>query len=666
MGERVLPAPGDGPKEFEVRWEGKSLSVPAGSTFLDVKDGFGWDDGVLMVQVDCEMGRSSMELMEEIKWNCSVTPLGFESEEAREALRHTASHILAQAVKRLFPKTRLGIGPAIEDGFYYDFDTEHGFVSDDLAVIEAEMARIIKENLPVCREVMSREEARALFEQMQEPFKLEILEEIPEDEPVSIYRQGEFVDLCAGPHVPSTGYVKAYKLLSIAGAYWRGDENRTMLQRIYGTAFMNQQDLEAHLARLEDIKRRDHRKLGKDLDLFSIEEEAGPGLVFWHPKGAVIREVIEDFWRKEHRKRGYDIVYTPHIAKLDIWKTSGHWDWYKENMYSPIVVDEVQYLLKPMNCPFHILLYKNSTRSYRDLPIKYAELGTVYRYERSGVLHGMLRVRGMTQDDAHLFCRPDQLEEQLIGVLDLTEFMLKTFGYNDYECMLSVRDPNNKAKYIGTDDVWEQAESALENALKAKNLRYKVDIGEAKFYGPAIDIKTRDAVGRLWQGPTIQADFNLPERFDIAYIGEDGRSYRPVVIHRTVLGTMERFIGGLIEQYAGAFPLWLAPVQVRVMPISDKQMDYAHEITLRLKDAGLRAECDSGQDKVGYKIRRAQLEKIPYMIVVGQKEKDDGSISLRHRSLGVLGMMSLDEFLKRANEEIDAKALESLFTCADR
>lgn len=666
MGERVLPAPGDGPKEFEVRWEGKSLSVPAGSTFLDVKDGFGWDDGVLMVQVDCEMGRSSMELMEEIKWNCSVTPLGFESEEAREALRHTASHILAQAVKRLFPKTRLGIGPAIEDGFYYDFDTEHGFVSDDLAVIEAEMARIIKENLPVCREVMSREEARALFEQMQEPFKLEILEEIPEDEPVSIYRQGEFVDLCAGPHVPSTGYVKAYKLLSIAGAYWRGDENRTMLQRIYGTAFMNQQDLEAHLARLEDIKRRDHRKLGKDLDLFSIEEEAGPGLVFWHPKGAVIREVIEDFWRKEHRKRGYDIVYTPHIAKLDIWKTSGHWDWYKENMYSPIVVDEVQYLLKPMNCPFHILLYKNSTRSYRDLPIKYAELGTVYRYERSGVLHGMLRVRGMTQDDAHLFCRPDQLEEQLIGVLDLTEFMLKTFGYNDYECMLSVRDPNNKAKYIGTDDVWEQAESALENALKAKNLRYKVDIGEAKFYGPAIDIKTRDAVGRLWQGPTIQADFNLPERFDIAYIGEDGRSYRPVVIHRTVLGTMERFIGGLIEQYAGAFPLWLAPVQVRVMPISDKQMDYAHEITLRLKDAGLRAECDSGQDKVGYKIRRAQLEKIPYMIVVGQKEKDDGSISLRHRSLGVLGMMSLDEFLKRANEEIDAKALESFFTCADR
>lgn len=666
MGERVLPAPGDGPKEFEVRWEGKSLSVPAGSTFLDVKDGFGWDDGVLMVQVDCEMGRSSMELMEEIKWNCSVTPLGFESEEAREALRHTASHILAQAVKRLFPKTRLGIGPAIEDGFYYDFDTEHGFVSDDLAVIEAEMARIIKENLPVCREVMSREEARALFEQMQEPFKLEILEEIPEDEPVSIYRQGEFVDLCAGPHVPSTGYVKTYKLLSIAGAYWRGDENRTMLQRIYGTAFMNQQDLEAHLARLEDIKRRDHRKLGKDLDLFSIEEEAGPGLVFWHPKGAVIREVIEDFWKKEHRKRGYDLVYTPHIAKLDIWKTSGHWDWYKENMYSPIIVDEVQYLLKPMNCPFHILLYKNSTRSYRDLPIKYAELGTVYRYERSGVLHGMLRVRGMTQDDAHLFCRPDQLEEQLIGVLDLTEFMLKTFGYNDYECMLSVRDPNNKAKYIGTDDVWEQAESALENALKAKNLRYKVDIGEAKFYGPAIDIKTRDAVGRLWQGPTIQADFNLPERFDIAYIGEDGRSYRPVVIHRTVLGTMERFIGGLIEQYAGAFPLWLAPVQVRVMPISDKQMDYAHEITLRLKDAGLRAECDSGQDKVGYKIRRAQLEKIPYMIVVGQKEKDDGSISLRHRSLGVLGMMSLDEFLKRANEEIDAKALESLFTCADR
>lgn len=662
MDEKVLPGPVDGSEEFEVRWGAKLLSFPAGSTLVDVKDGFGWGDEVLMVQVDYEIGPVSLELMEEIKGDCSVTPLGFESEEGREALRHTASHVLAQAVKRMFPEARLGIGPAIEDGFYYDFDTQHGFVSDDLEKIEAEMALIIKENLSVRREVMSRQEARELFEQRGEPFKLEILEDIPEDEPVSIYRQGEFVDLCAGPHVPSTGYIKAYKLLSIAGAYWRGDENRPMLQRIYGTVFMNRDDLDAHLARLEDIKRRDHRKLGKELDLFSIEDEAGPGLVFWHPKGAVIREVIEDFWKKEHRKRGYDLVYTPHIAKLDLWKTSGHWDWYKDNMYSPIIVDEVQYLLKPMNCPFHILLYKNSTRSYRDLPIRYAELGTVYRYERSGVLHGMLRVRGMTQDDAHLFCRPDQLEEQLIGVLDLTEFMLKTFGYHDYECMLSVRDPNNKSKYIGTDDVWEQAESALENALKARNLNYKIDVGEAKFYGPAIDIKTRDAVGRLWQGPTIQADFNLPERFDIAYIGEDGQRYRPVVIHRTVLGSMERFIGGLIEHYAGAFPLWLAPVQAKVIPISDRQMDYANEVTQRLKAAGLRAECDSGQDKVGYKVRQAQLEKVPYMIVVGEREKDDGTISLRHRSLGVLGAMKLEDFLERAKEEMDSKALESLFS----
>ncbi len=655
MGERVLPAPGDGPKEFEVRWEGKSLSVPAGSTFLDVKDGFGWDDGVLMVQVDCEMGRSSMELMEEIKWNCSVTPLGFESEEAREALRHTASHILAQAVKRLFPKTRLGIGPAIEDGFYYDFDTEHGFVSDDLAVIEAEMARIIKENLPVCREVMSREEARALFEQMQEPFKLEILEEIPEDEPVSIYRQGEFVDLCAGPHVPSTGYVKAYKLLSIAGAYWRGDENRMMLQRIYGTAFLNQQDLEAHLARLEDIKRRDHRKLGKDLDLFSIEEEAGPGLVFWHPKGAVIREVIEDFWRKEHRKRGYDIVYTPHIAKLDIWKTSGHWDWYKENMYSPIVVDEVQYLLKPMNCPFHILMYKTRTRSYRDLPLRWAELGTVYRYERSGVLHGMLRVRGFTQDDAHLFMRPDQLEEEIIGVIDLVKFMMEAFQYKEYEFELSVRDPNRKQEYAGSDDIWDLAENALISAMNKAGIEFRRMEGEAKFYGPAIDVHIKDALGRGWQGPTIQVDFNLPQRFGLYYIGEDNAQHQPVMIHRTVLGSMERFVAGLIEHYNGAFPVWLAPSQVRIIPIADRHIEYAKRVEKAFRDLNLRVETDARPEKVGYKIREAQLEKVPYMIIVGDKEVSEEKISVRSRSEGDLGQMAMEEFTSRILKEISER-----------
>ena len=649
-------------KNFEIKWNGEAVSLQEGSTFLNVKKAFGWKNDVLLVGIqgaDCSRAR---ELREKVDGDYVVEPLGFESEVAREALRHTASHILAQAVKRLFPEARLGIGPAIEDGFYYDFDTEHGFTVEDLEKIEGEMKGIIKENLPVTREVISKDEARKLFKERDAVYKLEILEELPEDEPISIYRQGEFVDLCAGPHVPYTGYVKAYKLLSIAGAYWRGDEKRPMLQRIYGTAFMDQEGLDAHLAKLEDIKRRDHRRLGKDLGLFSIEEEGGPGLVYWHPKGAIIREIIENFWKEEHRKRGYDLVYTPHIAKLDLWKVSGHWEWYQDNMYSPMEIDEMQYLLKPMNCPFHILIYRDKTRSYRDLPIKYGELGTVYRYERSGVLHGMLRVRGFTQDDAHLFCRPDQLEQQLIEVLDLTGFMLKTFGYDEYYCMLSVRDPKDKANYIGEDEVWEQAEGALERALKARKLKYQIDVGEAKFYGPAIDIKIKDAVGRLWQGPTIQADFNLPERFDIHYIGEDGQRHRPVMIHRTVLGTMERFIGGLIEHYAGAFPMWLSPVQVKVMPVSEKQSDYAKQVADQLKGEGLRVECDLGQDKIGYKIRQAQLEKVPYMLIVGEREKESKSISVRHRSLGDLGVMNIQEFAAKVNEEVRTHALESVFS----
>jgi threonyl-tRNA synthetase len=631
---------------FVVKWNDQSGRFIKGSAFLDVKKAFGWKNDVLMVQIADEAQPQVLELREAV---------------AREALRHTASHVLAQAVKRLFPGTRLGIGPAIEDGFYYDFDTEHRFSQEDLADIEKEMKRIVKQNLPITREIMSREEARRVFEEAGEPYKVELIDELPEGEQISIYRQGEFFDLCAGPHVPYTGYLKAFKLLSVAGAYWRGDENRPMLQRIYGTSFMDKEALDAHLARLEEIKRRDHRRLGRELGLFSIEEEGGPGLVYWHPKGAMVREVIENFWKEEHRKRGYEIVYTPHIAKLDLWKVSGHWDWYSQNMYSPMDVDDAKYLLKPMNCPFHILIYKGKTRSYRDLPIKYGELGTVYRYERSGVLHGMLRVRGFTQDDAHVFCRPDQLEEQLVEVLDLAEFMLKTFGYDEYYCMLSVRDPENKESYIGDDEIWEQAEAALENALKAKNLDYQVDVGEAKFYGPAIDINIKDTMGRMWQGPTIQADLNLPERFDIHYIGEDGQKHRPVMIHRTVLGAMERFIGGLIEHYAGAFPMWLSPVQIRVMPVSDKHSDYAKVVAEHLEKQGLRTECDLGQDKIGYKIRQAQLEKVPYMIIVGDKEKQAGNISVRHRSLGDLGPMGLDEFASKAKHEVSSKSLESVF-----
>jgi len=646
----------DEASEYRVEWEEKACTVTAGATFLDVKKAMGWKSDVLMVEV----GGKALELRHAVEGDCKVRPLSFEDERARWALRHTASHVLAQAVKRLFPEVKLGIGPAIEDGFYYDFDVEKPFSPEDLDKIEGEMRRIIGEDLPVTREEVSREEARAIFGQEDEPYKRELLEDLPEGEAISLYRQGEFVDLCAGPHVPSTGYVRAFKLLSVAGAYWHGDERLPMLQRIYGTAFMDEGDLKAYLDRLEEIKKRDHRRLAKELDLFSLQEEGGPGLVYWHPKGGVVREQIEDFWRREHRKRGYDIVYSPHIAKLDLWKTSGHWGWYRDSMYAPMVIEDVEYLLKPMNCPFHILMFKSATRSYRDLPIRMAELGTVYRYERSGVLHGALRVRGFTQDDAHLFVRPDQLEDEILGVLDLTQFMMQVFGYKEYECMLSVRDPENKAKYVGEDEVWELAQRVLESALQRKGVSYKIDPGEAKFYGPAIDIKIKDALGRLWQGPTIQVDFNLPERFDISYVGEDGARHRPVMIHRTVLGSMERFVAGLVEHYAGAFPLWLAPVQVEVIPVSEKQAAYAEKVAQALRSAEFRVLCDLGPEKMNYKIRQAQMQKIPYMLVVGGREEEAGTVSVRHRSLGDLGSLGLSDFIERASEEVRSKALEPL------
>ena len=598
------------------------------------------------------------ELGSQVRGPCEIKPLGFESRQGREALRHSAAHVLAQAVKRLYPNAELGIGPAVEDGFYYDFHLARSFEPEDLERIEREMAKIVEDDLPITRCEVSRREAFDIFSSRHEPLKLEILAEIPEDEPVSVYRQGEFIDLCAGPHVPSTGYIRAFKLTSVAGAYWRGDEKREMLQRIYGTAFLSSQELEDYLRQREEIKQRDHRKLGRELGIFSIQEEGGPGLIYWHPRGGVIRQVIEDFWREEHRRRGYDIVYTPHIAKLDLWKTSGHWDWYRENMYSPMVVEGVEYLLKPMNCPFHILMYKSSLRSYRDLPLRWAELGTVYRYERSGVLHGMLRVRGFTQDDAHIFCRPDQLEDELVGVLDLAGFMLKTFGYDQYDCMLSVRDPGNKKKYIGDDAVWSQAEAALEAALKRKGLPYTRDEGEAKFYGPAIDIKIKDVFGRGWQGPTIQVDFNLPQRFDMTYVGEDGKAHRPVMIHRTVLGAMERFVGGLIEHYGGAFPVWLAPVQVKVIPVTETQDDYAGQVVKNLREQGIRTEGVLGPEKVGYKIRQCQLEKVPYMLVVGPREKESGTVSVRHRSKGDLGPLPLPDFCQKIKEQILSKSLD--------
>ncbi len=637
--------------EITVSWSGDVRTVPAGSTYLDVKKAFRWKNDVLLVKVRDQV----RELRTKVAEDCSVEPLTFDDAGAKWALRHTAAHILAQAVMRLYPGVKLGIGPAIEDGFYYDFDSPVAFGPDALVKIEKEMKRIVKENLPVTREEVDRDKALSILS--DQPYKLELVENLPPKDPISLYRQGEFVDLCAGPHVPSTGCVKAFRLLSVAGAYWHGDEKQAMLQRIYGTAFATQDGLEGHLERLEEIKKRDHRKLAKDLDLFSLQEEGGPGLVYWHPKGSIIREEVEDFWRKEHRKRGYDIVYSPHIAKLDLWRASGHWDWYRDSMYAPMAIEDVQYLLKPMNCPFHILMYKNDIRSYRDLPIRTAELGTVYRYERSGVLHGALRVRGFTQDDAHLFVRPDQLVEELIGVLELTQFMMETFGYKEYEYMLSVRDPEDKSKYVGDDEVWESAQIAIETALNSKKVPYRVDLGEAKFYGPAIDVQIKDALGRMWQGPTIQVDFNLPERFDLNYIGQDGARHRPVMIHRTVLGSMERFIAGLVEHYAGAFPLWLAPVQVQIIPVSEKQASYAKEVENRLGAAGFRVFCDSGPAKIGYKIRQGQVQKIPYMLVVGALEQGAGTVSVRHRSKGDLGAMPLDAFVVQAEQEKESKSL---------
>ncbi|HHV61102.1 MAG TPA: threonine--tRNA ligase [Firmicutes bacterium] len=573
-----------------------------------------------------------------------------------EVYRHSTAHILAQAVKRLFPDVKLAIGPAIENGFYYDFEKATPFTPEDLDKIEKEMKKIIGEDLPIVREEVSKEEAVRLFQDQGEKYKLELLEDIPDDV-VSLYRQGEFVDLCRGPHLPSTGRVKAFKLLNVAGAYWRGDEKREMLQRIYGTAFPRESELEAYLKTLEEAARRDHRKLGKELDLFSLHEEAGAGLVYWHPKGATVRRIIEDFWRSEHIKRGYDIVYSPHIARRDLWEISGHWGWYRENMYSPIDIDGVEYLLKPMNCPFHILMYKSRTRSYRDLPIRWAELGTVYRYERSGVLHGLQRVRGFTQDDAHLFVRPDQLEDEIVGVIDLMQFMMKSFGYTDYLIELSVRDPRNKEKYAGSDEVWDLAESALVRALERVGLTYTRMEGEAKFYGPAIDVKVRDAIGRAWQGPTIQVDFNLPERFDLEYTGEDNAPHRPVMIHRTVLGSMERFFAGLIEHYAGAFPVWLAPVQVRILPIAERHINKAKEIQNDLTVAGLRVEIDLRNEKIGYKVRDAELQRIPYMLVIGDKEIENDEVSVRCRRRGDLGRMKPDEVKERILAEVASKSV---------
>ncbi|HPT97313.1 MAG TPA: threonine--tRNA ligase [Armatimonadota bacterium] len=567
-------------------------------------------------------------------------------QESLERLRHSTAHVMAQAVKELFPEARLAIGPPIQDGFYYDFDVPRPFTPDDLERIEARMREIIAADHPITRTERSREEAIRYFEERGEVYKVELIREIPE-ETVSFYSQDNFVDLCRGPHVDSTGEIKAFKLLSVAGAYWRGNEKNPMLQRIYGTAWPTQEELDAYLANLAERERRDHRRLGKELDLFSQHEEVGAGLIFWHPKGAMIRHLIESFWKEEHIKRGYQFVYTPHIASEELFRISGHLEKYSESMYAPIDIEGQPYRLKAMNCPGHIMIYKTHLRSYRDLPIRYAELGTVYRFERSGTLTGMLRVRGFTQDDAHIFCTPEQLVGEVIGVLDFVDYVMARFGYT-YKAYLATRPE----KSIGSDEVWEHATRSLIEAMDARGLNYEVDPGGGVFYGPKIDIKLYDALGREWQGPTVQADFNMPERFDVNYVGPDGAEHRVVMIHRVVLGSMERFVGGLIEHYAGAFPTWLAPVQVILLPIAERHGEYAHQVAAELRAAGLRVQVDDRSEKTGFKIREAQLQKIPYMLVTGDREVEQRSVSVRSRDAGDLGAMSVEGFLRKIQEEV--------------
>jgi threonyl-tRNA synthetase len=579
--------------------------------------------------------------------------LTFDTPEGKEVLRHTAAHVMAHAVKRLYPDARLGIGPAIEDGFYYDIDAGGKLSDEDLPVIEKEMLKIIKEDIPLERLEMSRDDARALFEDMGETYKLELLDDL-EDGEVSAYREGDFTDLCRGPHLPSTGMLKSVKLTSLAGAYWRGDEKRPMLQRIYGTAFETKQQLKLYLKRIEEARKRDHRRLGTDLDLYSIHEEAGAGLAYWHPKGAAVRKAIEDFWNLEHRKRGYSLVYTPHIARANMWKASGHFDYYRENMYV-LDVDEEQYVLKPMNCVGHILIYKSRKRSYRDLPIRMAELGTVYRWERSGTLHGLMRVRGFTQDDAHIFCTREQIVDEVVGVIDLAKFMLTSFGFKDYQVDLSVRDPEKPGDYAGSDEDWRIAEESLVEAIGRTGLTYKRMEGEAVFYGPKIDIKLLDALGRGWQGPTIQFDFNLPGRLGVEYVGPDGHAHNVVMVHRTVLGGLERFMGVLIEHYAGAFPPWLAPVQVAILPVLEKNEAYAAGILERLQEIGIRAEVMDSREKLGYRIRAKTMEKVPYILVTGDKEEEAGTVAVRKHKVGDKGVISIEEFIGTLRDEIDKR-----------
>lgn len=627
---------------MRITVKGNSVEVEENITGLDLIKKLNLPKSVIAIKIDDRIA----DLRAQIPACSTIEPVLIESLEGLEILRHSTSHIMADAVKRLFQKdVKITIGPSIEDGFYYDFDIDRPFEPADLERIECEMRKIIKENLPFIREELPYDKAVEIFNQMGETYKVEILSEL-KDSTISIYRHGDFIDLCRGPHLPSTGYVKAFKLLSSAGAYWRGDEKNRMLQRIYGTAFPTNEELDKYLQRIEEAKRRDHRRLGASLDLYSTTDVVGGGLIIWHPRGGFVRTMIENYWREQHLRRGYSIVFSPHIGRADLWRTSGHLDFYEENMYSPMDIDNFEYYVKPMNCPFHIQIYRSHTRSYKDLPLRYAELGTVYRYERSGVLHGLLRVRGFTQDDAHIFCTPQQIKDEVMGVVQFAVDLFRTFGFEDYEAYLATRPD----RAVGEPVKWEEATISLKEAAEKMNIKLNIEEKGGAFYGPKIDLKIKDSLGREWQCTTVQFDFNLPERFDISYIGADNQRHKPYMVHRALLGSMERFFGILIEHYAGAFPVWLSPEQVIILPISEKFNEYARKVDVILHEKGFRSQVDLRNEKLSYKIREAELLKIPFMAIVGEKESQAGTLSIRTRGREDLGTMSIESFVNKLSD----------------
>lgn len=625
--------------------DGKKIEAPKGATVYEIIGTIG--KGLQKAALAASLDEVQVDLSYKVEKDAALKVITWDSPEGPHVFLHSASHLMAQALRRLYGNVQLAIGPSIENGFYYDIDTEKTISEDDFAAIEGEMQKIVDEDLPITRQELSRSEAIALFEKDGEQYKVEMLNDMDNDM-VSLYHQGDFYDLCRGPHVPSTGYLKAFKIMSVAGAYWRGDEKRPMLQRIYGTAFPDAKKLKQYLNMLEEAKKRDHRKLGRELDLFSTHEDVGAGLIYWHPRGARMRSILEEWWRQEHYRGGYELLYTPHVGRSTLWETSGHLDFYSEGMYSPMEIDGSDYYIKPMNCPFHIKVYQTKMRSYRELPLRWAELGTVYRYEKSGVLHGLLRVRGFTQDDAHIICTPSQIEDEIREVLRFAMNIWHILGFTDIKAYLSTRPE----KSVGDDSLWQQATESLQSALDLEKMDAELDEGGGAFYGPKIDLKIRDAIGREWQVSTIQFDFNLPERFDMTYIGEDGQKHRPYMVHRALFGSLERFFGILIEHYAGKFPVWFAPVQAMLINVSDDQLDYVKKRAVQLKGQGIRVEHDYRNESMGYRIREAIGQKIPYIAVVGEKEMADDAVSVRRHGEKESRTMSQDEFIALIHDDV--------------